>query len=44
VWRPALCLLWWKAEGKGSLQAKVVSLDCGRHCFGIPATGSTMSP
>ncbi|XDV37733.1 hypothetical protein PO909_007293 [Leuciscus waleckii] len=42
--RPALCLLWWEAEGKGSLQAKVVSLDSGCHCFGIPAAWSTVPP
>ncbi|CAM4271794.1 unnamed protein product [Leuciscus chuanchicus] len=42
--RPALCLSWWEAEGKGSLQAKVVSLDSGRHCCGLPAARSTMPP
>ncbi len=34
--RPALCLLWRPAEGKGCLQAEVSSLDSGCYCLGIP--------
>ncbi len=34
--RPALCLLWRPAEGKGCLQAEVSPLDSGCYCLGIP--------
>ncbi len=34
--RPALCLLWRPAEGKGCLQAEVNPLDSGCYCLGIP--------
>ncbi|XDV16580.1 hypothetical protein PO909_016232 [Leuciscus waleckii] len=39
--RPVLCLLHGEAEGKGSLQAEVVSLDSGHHCLGLPGAGFT---
>ncbi len=36
--RPALCLLWRPAEGKGCLQAEDGPLDSGRHRLGLPST------
>ncbi len=36
--RPALCLLWRPAEGKGCLQAEDSPLDSGRHRLGLPST------
>jgi len=42
--RQAICLLWWEAEGKGSLQATAVSLESGHHRFGIPAARSNVPP
>ncbi|KAK9969752.1 hypothetical protein ABG768_027901, partial [Culter alburnus] len=40
--RPALCLLWRPAEGKGCLQAEDGPLDSGCHRPGLPSSGRAL--